>query len=128
MMDSGMYSKQYFINRLIVGYGGRIAEELIFGHENITTGASNDIVQNTKLAKAIVSKYGFTSAIGAIELDENNENVEKEVTILLKDTYEKARKLLSENMEGFQKLIDLLIEKETLNKDDIDVFSKSINV
>lgn len=63
-MNSGMYSKQYLENRICVGMGGRIAEELLNGKNKVTTGASNDFQQVTNTAKQMVEAYGMSDAVG----------------------------------------------------------------
>lgn len=63
-MNSGMYSKEYLENRICVGMGGRIAEEIINGKDKITTGASNDFQQVTQTAKTMVNQMGMSDIIG----------------------------------------------------------------
>lgn len=63
-MNSGMYTKQYLLDKICVGMGGRIAEELVNGKSRVTTGAQNDIEQVTKTAKLMVEQFGMSEKIG----------------------------------------------------------------
>ena len=81
-------SRKQMLARLDVCMGGRVAEELIFGDDNVTSGASSDIQQATRLAKAMVTKYGLSTKVGVIFLDdkisgETLKNVDEEVRKLL---------------------------------------------
>merc|ERR1711920_881047 len=67
-LESGLYSKSYLLNQMAVALGGRIAEELIFGDDNVTTGASNDFQQVARTAKMMVTQLGFSKKIGQLSL------------------------------------------------------------
>ncbi len=118
------------IDAMLVGYlAGRAAEELVF--ETVTTGASNDIEKATRLARAMVTQYGMSEKFGLMGL-ETRENeyltgrtvmncgdataaeVDQEVMKILKDSYEEAKRLLSENREAMDKIAEFLIQKETI--------------
>lgn len=118
------------IDAMLVGYlAGRAAEELVF--ETVTTGASNDIEKATRLARAMVTQYGMSEKFGLMGL-ETRENeyltgrtvmncgdataaeVDQEVMRILKDSYEKAKRLLSENRDAMDKIAEFLIQKETI--------------
>ena len=109
--------------------GGRAAEEIVF--ETVTTGASNDIQQATKLARAMVTQYGMSKKFGlmALESQENQylsgrsvlncgdataAEIDNEVMKVLKDAYEAAKHLLSENRDAMDQIAAFLIEKETI--------------
>merc|ERR1712151_671545 len=68
-LESGMYSKQYLESQLAVALGGRLAEELIFGEDLVTTGASNDIQQVANIAKNMVKQWGMSPKVGSIALE-----------------------------------------------------------
>ena len=115
---------------MIVGLlGGRAAEEIMF--DSVTTGASNDIEKATKIARAMVTQYGMSERFGLMGLetvesryldgrasmncaDTTAAGVDDEVKNILKDCYEEAKKLLSENKEVMDKLAGFLIERETI--------------
>lgn len=118
------------IDAMLVGYlAGRAAEELVF--ETVTTGASNDIEKATRLARAMVTQYGMSEKFGLMGL-ETKENeyltgrtimncgdataaeVDQEVMKILKDSYEEAKRLLSENRDVMDKIAEFLIQKETI--------------
>ncbi|MDO5350467.1 MAG: ATP-dependent zinc metalloprotease FtsH [Lachnospiraceae bacterium] len=118
------------IHAMLVGYlAGRAAEELVF--DTVTTGAANDIEQATRLARAMVTQYGMSEKFGLMGLetresqylsghtvmncsDATEADVDKEVMAILKDAYEEAKRLLSENREAMDKIAEFLIEKETI--------------
>ena len=109
--------------------GGRAAEELVF--ETVTTGASNDIEKATRIARAMVTQYGMSKKFGLIGLATQEDQylsgrmvlncgeataaeVDQEVMSMLKNAYEEAKKLLSENRDIMDKIAEFLIEKETI--------------
>ena len=118
------------IDAMLVGYlAGRAAEELVF--DTVTTGAANDIEQATRVARAMVTQYGMSEKFGLIGLatrenqylggravlncsDKTEAEVDEEVMRILKDAYEEAKRLLSENREAMDKIAEFLIEKETI--------------
>lgn len=129
------------LEAMLVGYlGGRAAEELVF--ETVTTGASNDIQQATKLARAMVTQYGMSDKFGLMGLetkesmylnngtvmncsDETAAEVDSEVMRILKESYTEAKRLLAENRECLDKIAEFLIEKETITgKEFMEIFRK----
>jgi cell division protease FtsH len=122
-------SKDDILTRITTLYGGRAAEELVFG--SITTGASNDIEKATGLARAMVTQYGMSEKFGLMGLESieskyldgrpvqncSNETageVDKEVMRILKQCYDRALELLSDNREVLDKIAEYLITKETI--------------
>ena len=122
-------TKKELEEKLVVFLAGRAAEEIVF--DTITTGAANDIEQATKLARAMVTQYGMSDKFGLMGLatthsqylengidmncgDETATQVDEEVQKMLKDAFEKAKVLLSNNREALDKIADYLIEKETI--------------
>ncbi|MDD2516438.1 MAG: ATP-dependent zinc metalloprotease FtsH [Candidatus Gracilibacteria bacterium] len=133
--DKVLVSKAKFVNEIAVSYGGRVAEEIFFGKENVTTGASGDIEKATDLARAMIMKYGFDPDIGAENFlpdindtfeknisQKTKEEIDGKVRIVLKDSYAKAFKIVSENKELFEKIAQSLIEKEELTKEEFEAF------
>ena len=114
---------------LVGALGGRAAEELVFG--TVTTGAANDIEQATRIARAMVTQYGMSKKFGLMGLatqenqylsgravlncgEETASEIDQEVMKILKESYEEAKRLLSENREIMDKIAEFLIEKETI--------------
>ncbi len=132
---------------IAVAMGGRIAEEIIFGHDKVTSGASSDIDMVTKMAKNMVTKYGMSSELGTIAYGENEEEVflgrsvtkqqnmsedtakkiDAEVKKIVDKGYERARKILTEKIDDLHKLAKALLIYETLSGEEIrDLILKNI--
>ncbi len=132
---------------IAVAMGGRIAEEIIFGHDKVTSGASSDIDMVTKMAKNMVTKYGMSTELGTIAYGENEEEVflgrsvtkqqnmseetakkiDLEVKKIVDKGYERARKILTEKIEDLHKIAKALLIYETLSGDEIrDLILKNI--
>jgi cell division protease FtsH len=142
------YSMDYqqMTSRLAILYGGRVAEELIFGKEKVSSGASNDISQATKLARLMVTKWGYSEALGIVEYGENQEEVflghsvarnqnvsedtakiiDAEVKRLTQGGYDEAKRIMTEKLEDLHTLAKSLLEYETLSGDEIIAVLKGI--
>ena len=124
-----LMSKEEIENKICTLTGGRAAEEVIFG--SVTTGASNDIEQATKLAKAMVSRYGMTDEFGMVALEtegnkylgggstadcspETLRMIDKKVVKIVSQQHEKAKKLLTDNIRQLNSLANFLYQKETI--------------
>lgn len=124
-----LMSKDEMLIRIVTCLGGRAAEKIIF--DSVTTGASNDIEQATKMARAMVTQYGMSDKFGLIGLesvenkyldgrtvlncsDDTAAEVDQEVMRILKECYNKAESLLSENKEVLDKIAEYLIREETI--------------
>lgn len=127
---------------IMVSLGGRIAEELIF--DDVTTGASQDIKQATATAKAMITRYGFSSKLGMVAYDDSDEvfigrdygrmqnysdrtadEIDAEVRAIIDDCYAKAKKIILENREVLDASAQLLLEKEKIGRDEFEaLFSK----
>ena len=136
--DEMFNTRGKMLQNIIVSLGGRIAEELIF--DDITTGASQDIKQATETARAMVTKYGFSSKLGLINYDDSNDEVfigrdlahsrpygediagqiDMEVKNIIDECYEKARKIITDNMDVLEKSADLLLEKEKITREEFE--------
>jgi cell division protease FtsH len=130
--------------QLVFAYGGRVAEELIFGRDKVTTGAAGDIQHATQLARRFVSQWGFSEAVGPILVGDNEHElflgrelmsrrevsertaqlVDTEVSRVINEAYQRARQVLTENMDLLHGLANALLERETLTREDIDVLSR----
>lgn len=120
--DIGLYTRKYLYNQLIVLLSGRAAEEITFGTTQITTGASNDIERATNLATQMVSKYGFNETIGPLNTEANNlydKDVASEIKFTLEKAYHDACNLLRHNEHYLISIAMQLMEKETLDGNDI---------
>lgn len=130
--ESGLYSKQYLENRLAVALGGRAAEEICFGEQNITTGAYSDMEVVQQLARAMIVNYGFSKQLGTVSwankgngfvsefANETIAEIDTEVISLTKTAYERAKDIILKNRTLFDSIAGELYEKEILNKKDID--------
>ena len=124
-----LMTKDELINKIATLTGGRAAEELIFG--SITTGASNDIEQATKLARAMITRYGMSEEFDMVALEtvtnqylggdtslacsaDTQREIDRKVVELVKSQHEKALKILTDNREKLDELAKYLYEKETI--------------
>ena len=139
--DKYSYSHQSILDRICGLYGGRIAEELIYGEKGVTTGASNDIERATELAHNMVTKWGLSSKLGPIKYgDETDEpflgrsagtskqgisddtahEIDNEVKDILSSCYQIAKDILTENLDALHAMSKALMDYETLDVDQID--------
>ncbi len=136
--DEMYITRGRLLQDIIVSLGGRAAEELIF--DDITTGASADIKHATAVAKSMVTKYGFSSAVGLVNYSSDDEEVfigrdyghtkaysdttansiDSEIRSIVEDCYEKAKEMLKEHMDVLHKSAELLLEKERINRDEFE--------
>ncbi|HEY8615538.1 ATP-dependent zinc metalloprotease FtsH [Phenylobacterium sp.] len=137
--DRFSMSFEQMTSRIAILFGGRVAEEIIFGKEKVTSGASSDISQATKLARAMVTKWGFSDKLGSVEYGENqeevflghsvarNQNVSEETAKIIDEEVKRlvtageneARRILTEKLEDLHVLAKALLEYETLTGDEI---------
>ncbi|MHA2789862.1 ATP-dependent zinc metalloprotease FtsH [Corynebacterium sp. S7] len=136
--DKGMYNRDELYARLVFAMGGRAAEELVFGEP--TTGASSDIEQATKIARAMVTEYGMSSKLGTVKYGTEDgdpfsgrggggsldyspqiaETIDKEVHDLLDAAHKRSYEILRANRDYLDKLAEKLLEKETLRRPDLE--------
>ena len=144
--DRHNYSKDWLIGSLAMFYGGRVAEELIFGPEKVTTGAGNDIERATALARRMVTQFGMSERIGAMAIgdreqevflgrefgqrreisERTSEMVDDEVKRLLDEAYAKANVLLMANRELLERIAQALLDRETIDREDLDLLVKDL--
>jgi len=138
-LESGMYSRQYLESQLAVALGGRLAEEIIYGEDMVTTGASNDIQQVANIAKRMVKEWGMSEKVGSVALSEPQSPrfmgmrmlrrptqwgnkimgvVEDEVERLVNNSYLIAKKILLENKDLLEHLTQTLIEQEVVSAEE----------
>jgi cell division protease FtsH len=139
--DKYSYSHQSLLDRICGLYGGRIAEELIYGKKGITTGASNDIERATEIANNMVTKWGLSSKLGPVKYGNETDEpflgrsagtsqqgisdstaaiIDTEVKTLLSDCYDTATDLLKENLKELHSMAKALVDYETLDHYQID--------
>ena len=131
--DKYLMTKKELENKIVTFTGGRAAEEIVFGE--ITTGASNDIEQATKIARAMITRYGMTDEFDMVAMEtvtnqylggdtslscstDTQKEIDEKVVQLVKAEHEKARKILAENREKLDELAMYLYEKETITGDE----------
>jgi cell division protease FtsH len=132
--DRHSYTKEYILSQISILMGGRLAEEIYFGADKITTGASNDIERATELARSMVCEYGM-SELGPLTFGKKDEQIflgreinqhrdysedtailiDKEVKMIIAEQYERARQVLEENADAMVRLSEALLELETLD-------------
>jgi cell division protease FtsH len=138
--DRLSYSKARLESQICSLFGGRIAEELIFGVDAVTTGASNDIERVTDIARNMVTRWGLSEKLGPMTFsdddgevflgrsvtqhktvsDETAHVIDEEVRTIVSSNYSRAKVILEENIEKLHAMADALIEFETLDTDQID--------
>jgi len=145
--DKYSHSREYLEANISKAMGGRVAEELIFGHNKVTSGASSDIQMATKLAKDMVTKFGMSKDLGPLSYGANEDEVflgrqitrqehmseetakkvDIEVKRLVNEGYEKAKKILTAKIEDLHKLAKALLVYETLSGEEIkDLLEKNL--
>ncbi|WP_194744382.1 ATP-dependent zinc metalloprotease FtsH [Thermaurantiacus tibetensis] len=137
--DSYSFARDKMYANLSVAMGGRVAEEIIFGADKVTSGASGDIQMATDLARAMVTQWGMSEKLGPLKYTENQEEVflghsvtrqqnvsektaeliDAEIKRLVTEGYERARKILTENIDQLHALANALLEYETLTGEEI---------
>ena len=145
--DQLSVTREKMYSDIAVAMGGRIAEEIIFGHDKVTSGASSDIDMATKMAKNMVTRYGMSKELGPLAYGENEEEVflgrsvtrqqnmseetakkvDSEVKKIVEAGYDRARKVLTEKIDDLHKIAKALLIYETLTGDEIrDLMFKNI--
>jgi len=129
---------------LVMSYGGRVAEELIFGHDRVTTGAASDIQKATAIARRYVTQWGLSDAIGPILVGDNEQElflgreiqhrrevseqtaqlVDREVKRVIDNAYDRAKATLQANLDLLHQVAAALLERETLTREDIEMLSR----
>jgi cell division protease FtsH len=133
------YSKKELLSRIAMMFGGRVAEELVFGLDNVTTGAGDDIRQATSLARRMVTEYGFSERLGPLRYSENEEEVflghsvtqrknvsdatahliDEEIRRIIDEAEQTARRILTENRDALDRLANALLEYESLSGEEV---------
>ncbi|MFH0411573.1 ATP-dependent zinc metalloprotease FtsH [Corynebacterium sp. L4756] len=142
--DKGMYTRDELFARLVFAMGGRAAEELVFGAP--TTGASSDIEQATKIARAMITEYGFSPTLGTVKYGKEQGDpmsymggggvseysdavaakIDEQISFLLDSAHQQAYDILGEHRDYLDKLAEALLEKETLRRPDLEALFDGI--
>jgi len=142
--DRVSVTRQQIEATLVMTFGGRVAEELVFGHDRVTTGASSDIQKATQLARRYVTQWGLSDAIGPIQVGEHEQElflgrdlqrrgevseqtaqlVDAEVKRVITVAYDRAKDVIGEHIELLRKIATALLERETLTREDIEILAR----
>jgi cell division protease FtsH len=145
-VDRHNYTKEWLIGSLAMFFGGRVAEEIVFGPEKVTTGAGNDIERATNLARRMVTQFGMSEVIGPLAVGDKEQEiflgrefaqrreisertaqtVDGEVKRLIDQAYARAMELISGNRELLDRIALALLERETVDRDDLDLLVKGL--
>jgi cell division protease FtsH len=138
-MESGLYSRSYLQNQMAVALGGRVAEEIVYGADEVTTGASNDLQQVARVARQMITRFGMSDRLGPVALgrsqggmflgrdiaaerdfsEDTAATIDEEVSELVTVAYRRATDVLTHNRAVLDELADLLVEKETVDAEQL---------
>jgi cell division protease FtsH len=149
-MESGLYSRAYLQNQMAVALGGRVAEEIVYGDDEVTTGASNDLQQVARVARQMVTRFGMSDRLGPVALgrsqggmflgrdiaaerdfsEDTAAAIDEEVSLLVDEAYKRAKEVLSGNRPVLDELADMLVEKETVDAEELQelLISRDVKV
>ena len=138
-MESGLYSRTYLQNQMAVALGGRVAEEIVYGEDEVTTGASNDLQQVASVARQMVTRFGMSDKLGPVALgraqggmflgrdiaaerdfsEDTAATIDSEVSELVDVAYQRATKVLNDNRSVLDELAEMLVESETVDSQEL---------
>ena len=138
-MESGLYSRAYLQNQMAVALGGRVAEEIVYGEDEVTTGASNDLQQVARVARQMVTRFGMSDRLGPVALgrsqggmflgrdiaserdfsEDTAAAIDEEVSLLVAEAYKRATAVLNGNRSVLDELAEMLVERETVDAEDL---------
>jgi cell division protease FtsH len=138
--DGGLESRRYMMNTMAVALGGRIAEEIVYGSEEVTTGASSDLQTVAGIARDMITRYGMSEKLGPVALGRQGGNmflgrdimterdfsdqtaavIDEEVRDLIKQSYDMARNILMSNRALMDKVTEVLVQKETVDAEELE--------
>jgi cell division protease FtsH len=149
-MESGLYSRSYLQNQMAVALGGRVAEEIVYGEDEVTTGASNDLQQVARVARQMVTRFGMSDRLGPVALgrsqggmflgrdiaaerdfsEDTAAAIDEEVSQLVAEAYRRATEVLVANRPVLDELAEILVEKETVNAEELQelLLSRDVKV
>ena len=137
-MESGLYSRTYLQNQMAVALGGRVAEEIVYGEDEVTTGASNDLQQVASTARQMITRFGMSDKLGPVALgrsqggmflgrdiaaerdfsEDTAATIDEEVSDLVALAYKRATKVLVDNRAVLDELADMLVDQETVDAEE----------
>jgi len=138
-MESGLYSRTYLQSQMAVALGGRVAEEIIYGEDEVTTGASNDLQQVAQVARQMVTRFGMSDTLGPVALgraqggmflgrdiaaerdfsEDTAATIDSEVSQLVDAAYKRATQVLVDNRSVLDELAEMLVERETVDSEEL---------
>ena len=138
-MESGLYSRTYLQNQMAVALGGRVAEEIVYGEDEVTIGASNDLQQVASVARQMVTRFGMSDKLGPVALgraqggmflgrdiaaerdfsEDTAATIDSEVSDLVDVAYHRATKVLNDNRSVLDELAEMLVESETVDSQEL---------
>ena len=141
--DRHSYTKEWLEGQLIMLFGGRVAEELVFGEEKVTTGAGNDIERATDIARRMVTRFGMSEAIGLMAVGDSDQEVflgrelvqrreisehtaeivDNEVKRILDEAHDRARDIIESERELMERIAQSLLDRETLDREEIEALA-----
>ena len=142
--DRHSYTKEWMESQLAMLFGGRVAEEMIFGVEDITTGAGNDIERATAMARRMVTSFGMSEVIGLVAVGDNEQEVflgrelvqrrtvsehtqrivDEEIKRIIDEAHHKAQQVLTANRDLLESIAAALLERETLGREDVEALAR----
>jgi cell division protease FtsH len=142
--DRHNHTKAYIIGKLAMAFGGRVAEELIFGPDKVTTGAAQDIEQATEMVRRMVTQFGMSEAVGPVAVGDKEQQiflgreiqqhrgvsektaelVDSEIKRILQDAFSRAREILSGHMKELHAMAEALLERETIDRDEVELLGR----
>ena len=123
-ISSGLLTREYLESLIQVALGGRVAEEIIFGDDEVTTGASNDLERVSSIARSMIVDYGMSKEIGTFGINENEiskslqNKIDKEILKIVNKSYKHVKNILENNIDNIRNVAKLLIEKETISSEE----------
>jgi cell division protease FtsH len=149
-MESGLYSRAYLQNQMAVALGGRVAEEIVYGDDEVTTGASNDLQQVARVARQMITRFGMSDRLGPVALgrsqggmflgrdiaaerdfsEDTAAAIDEEVSLLVDEAYRRAKDVLTTNRPVLDELADMLVERETVDAEELQelLISRDVKV
>jgi cell division protease FtsH len=147
-MESGLYSRAYLQNQMAVALGGRVAEEIVYGEDEVTTGASNDLQQVAQVARQMVTRFGMSDKLGPVALgraqggmflgrdiaaerdfsEDTAATIDEEVSDLVSVAYKRATQVLTQNRSVLDELADMLVDQETVDAEDLQELLMRLDV
>jgi cell division protease FtsH len=146
--DRHSYTKDWLEGQLCMLFGGRVAEEMIFGPEKVTTGAGNDIERATQMARRMVTRFGMSDLVGLMAVGDSDHEVflgreitqrrdvsehtaqlvDQEVKRTLDEAHERARKIVEKERALLESIAEALLERETLGREDVELLAQGKNL